>query len=232
MTQKVSLFGYGRHGRHIAEGLRKSGYSVRIFEDSEANIQEALADEFVDVELVDMTSDEQLEAIGIAPEDIIVCVMDDEHLNVFLTLSLRQMLPDAVIYAISDSIHTTEKLEMAGASKVIDLYFVSATRIHNFLHKPVTTRLLSGILGDKRDISFREFLIPEGSFLHGCNTDELDFDRFNLLFLGLIDVELGNELIFVTEGLNHKLDSGDTLVFMGKDEDLDRFAETIRQKTI
>ena len=232
MTQQVYLFGYGRHGKRIAEGLRESGFSLHIIETYEARVARAKEDGYIKVDRIDVTSDEQIEDLGIGTDDLIVCVMDDEHLNVFLTLSLRQLLPEAKIYAISDSIHTTEKLEMAGASKVIDLYFVSATRIHNFLNKPVTTHLLSGILGDKHDISFREFLIPPGSFLHGRNTDEIDFGRFNLLFLGLIDVELGNELIFVTEGFNHKLDSGDTLVFMGKDEDLDRFEEIIKRKTI
>jgi len=232
MTKRVYLFGYGRHGRQIASGLHESGFSLHILETDDERIARAKEDGYIKVDRVDVTSDEQLAELGIGVDDLIVCVMDDEHLNVFLTLSLRQLLPEVMIYAISDSIHTTEKLEMAGASKVIDLYFVSATRIHNFLHKPVTTHLLSGILGDKHDISFREFLIPPGSFLHGRNTDEIDFGRFNLLFLGLIDVELGNELIFVTEGFNHKLDSGDTLVFMGKDEDLDRFEEIIKRKTI
>ena len=232
MAQRVHLFGYGRHGKQIAEGLYTSGYSLHILETSTQNVEEAHAAGHVNVERIDVTEDVQIEALGIEEDDLVVCVMDDEHLNVFLTLTLRQLHPQVMIFSISDSIHTSEKLIMAGASKVIDLYHVSATRIHNFLNKPVTTHLLSGILGDGHDISFREYEIPPGSFLHGLNTDAIDFGRFNLLFLGLIDVELGHELIFVTEGFNHKLDSGDTLVFMGKDEDLDRFVETIQRKTI
>jgi voltage-gated potassium channel len=231
-AQRVHLFGYGRHGKRIAGGLRESGYSLRILESDTVLVDGAKAAGYAHVDRIDMTDDDQIEALGIEEEDLVVCVMDDEHLNVFLTLTLRQFHPVVKIFSISDSIHTAEKLTMAGASKVIDLYHVSATRIHNFLHKPVTTHLLSGILGDQHDISFREFVIPDGSFLHGINTESIDFDRFNLLFLGLIDVELGSELIFVTEGFNHKLDSGDTLVFMGKDNDLERFAETIKRKTI
>ena len=232
MAQKVHLFGYGKHGQRIADGLYESGYSVHILEADQALADGAKERGFIDVDKIDMTDDEHIEALGIEEKDLVVCVMDDEHLNVFLTLTLRQFHPVVKIFSISDSIHTAEKLTMAGASKVIDMYQVSATRIHNFLNKPVTTHLLSGILGDKHDISFREFVIPEGSFLHGINTESIDFDRFNLLFLGLIDLELGNELVFVTEGFNHKLDSGDTLVFMGKDGDLDRFEETIRRTTI
>jgi voltage-gated potassium channel len=232
MAQKVHLFGYGKHGNRIADELKESGYSVHILETNRVLVDEAKEHGFVDVDRIDMTDDDEIEALRIEEEDLVVCVMDDEHLNVFVTLTLRQFHPLVKIFSISDSIHTAEKLTMAGASKVIDLYYVSAVRIHNFLNKPVTTHLLSGILGDKHDIAFREFVIPEGSFLHGINTESINFDRFNLLFLGLIDVELGTELIFVTEGFNHKLDSGDTLIFMGKDDDLDRFNETIKRKTL
>jgi len=229
---RVHLFGYGRHGKQIADELMHSGYKLHILETDPDKISRARSAGFVNVDQVDVIDDDQLARLGIESSDWVVCVMDDEHLNVFLTLSLRQLCPDVRIYAISDSIHTAEKLTMAGASKVIDLYEVSAVRIHNILNKPVTTHLLSGILGDQHDISFREYVIPPGSFLHGINTDSINFDRFNLLFLGLIDLEIGDDLIFVTEGFNHKLDSGDTLVFMGKDDDLDRFAETIKRTTI
>ncbi len=233
MTSKVvHLFGYGRHGKRMANGLRESGYSLHILETDPALVDAAKTAGFVNADRIDATNDESIESSHIDPRDLIVCVMDDEHLNVFLTLTLRQLYPEVQIFSISDSIHTSEKLIMAGASKVIDMYYVSATRIHNYLNKPVTTHLLTGILGSGHNISFREFVIPEGSFLHGVNTDEIDFNRFNLLFMGLIDVELGTDLIFVTEGINHKLDSGDTLVFMGKDDDLDRFAKTIKRKTI
>ncbi len=232
MTQRVHLFGYGRHGKLIARGLQGGGYMLHILESDTGRIEDAKKDDYVNVDLVDMTDDEQLEELDIRSNDLVVCVMDDEHFNVFLTLSLRQLHPDIQIFAISDSIHTAEKLEMAGANKVIDLYQVSATRIHNYLNKPVTTHLLSGFLGDKHDISFSEFLIPPGSFLHGRDTDDLDFSNFNLLLLGIIDLELGDDLIFITEGKNHKLDSGDVLVCIGKDTDLDRFAETIKKKTI
>ncbi len=231
-ANKVHIFGYGRHGKRIAAGLRESGYNLHILEQSTARVERAREDDYVNVDRIDMTDDDQIDALDIEKDDLVVCVMDDEHLNVFVTLTLRQFHPEVKIYSISDSIHTAEKLTMAGATKVIDLYEVSANRIHNFLNKPVTTHLLSSIFSEKRGIAFREYTIPPGSFLHGRNTEEIDFARFNLLLLGIIDHELDDDLIFITEGINHKLDSGDILVCMGKDDDLERFGETIKRKTI
>ena len=231
-SMKVHIFGYGQHGKRITEGLKSGGYNIHILESDGVLIKSAEDRGYIDVDLIDMLDDDVLQGLDIDTDDLIVCVMDDEHLNVFLTLTLRQYHPSTKIYAISDSIHTAKKLEMAGATKVIDLYAVSATRIHNFLSKPVTTKLLADILGDQHEISFREYEIPVGSFLHGLNTDEIDFDLFNLLLIGVIDFERSDNLTFVTEGINHKLDTGDMLVMMGKEFDLNRFSETIKRKSI
>jgi voltage-gated potassium channel len=118
---------------------------------------------------------------------------------------------------------------MAGADQVIDLYAVSANRIHNILTKPIATRFLEGFLDANHEYSFREIRIPEGSFLHGRTLGEVDFRRYGVIFIGMIDVELGNSFIFVTTGLEHKLDAGDIIVCIGHDEDLDRFEELIKQ---
>ncbi len=153
------------------------------------------------------------------------------HLNVFLTLTLRALYPQATIYAVSSSVHVTQKLKMAGASRVIDMYHVSATRIHNILKKPVATKLIDSFITSDSDISFREIVIPEGSWLHGKMADEVDFSRFGILLIGLVDRELGEKFIFVTTGLKHKLDSGDVLVCMGYKKDLDRFEKIVSLPT-
>jgi len=156
MTKKVFLFGYGRHARSIAHNLLKDGFRLTIIESAEANYDQAKEDGYTDVMYFDVTRDEHLEALIVAPEDRMICMMDDEHLNVFLTLSLRPLFPECHILAISGSIYASQKLLMAGANKVIDLYEVSANRIHNLLKRPVSTRFLDRILSDENGINFRE----------------------------------------------------------------------------
>ena len=232
MNKKVYLFGFGKHGATLAKGLLASGFYVVVIETDEKNIQKAKEMGVHKVHCIDVTQDSQIESLEIEDDAIIVCVMDDEHLNVFLTLSLRALYPHHQIYAISSSIHVTQKLKMAGASRVIDLYNVSANRIHNILTKPVATKLLDSFISDESDISIREIEIPEGSFLDGKMVDEIDFSSFGVLLLGLVDKELGNKFIFVTIGIKHKLDSGDILVCIGYNEDLDKFEKLIKQSEV
>jgi voltage-gated potassium channel len=223
---RVFLFGYGKFGPGIAATLRRHDTPVLIIEEDPERAERARNDGF-DVLQMEVTEDRSLERLGAGEGEHLVCVMDDDHLNVFLVLSLRGIYPRNPIFAISDSIYATSKLKMAGANKVIDLYAISANRVHNILSKPIATRFLEGFTDESHEYSFREMKIPEGSFLHGRMLGEVDFHRYGVIFIGMIDVELGNSFIFVTTGLEHKLDSGDIIVCIGHDEDLDRFERLI-----
>jgi voltage-gated potassium channel len=230
MTGKVVVFGYGKFGRNIAQALRDEHDALLLAVPNEAKCQRARKEGFKQCTLIDVTDDHALEALPIEPEDQLVCVMDNDHLNVFLVLTLRDLYPDNTIMAISDSIHATSKLKMAGANKVIDQYNVSANRIHNILSKPIATHFLEGFASDQHAYDFREITIPVGSFLDGMLLNEVDFGRYGVIFVGMIDLERGSHFIFVTIGINHLLDAGDILVCIGRDEDLDRFEKAIAQE--
>jgi voltage-gated potassium channel len=229
---KILLFGYGNHGKFIAKGLQEDGFNVKVVESNEIFYTEALNDGFDHAVLIDVTKDEALQELNPINYVQLVCVMDDEHLNVFLTLSLRSLFADSYILSISDSIHTTKKLQMAGANKVIDLYEVSANKIHNILNRPIATKLLEEFVIHKNGIGFREMTIPEDSFLLGIMTDDIDFSPFGVLLVGMIDVELGNNFIFITAGVNHKIDAGDTIVCIGEKKKLDDFEILMKEKEI
>lgn len=230
--KNIAIFGYGNHGRFIAKGLHEDGLRVTIVESDKTFYKEAKADGFEEVFLLDVTKDEALNKIDFTVFNKLVCVMDDEHLNVFLTLSLRSLLQDSYILSISDSLNVTKKLKMAGANKVIDLYEVSANKIYNILEKPVATRLLENFANNREGITFREMIIPENSFVDGKMADDIDFASHGVLLVGMIDEELGHSFVFVTAGILHKLDSGDTIVCIGDKEKLKAFENLLYQKEI
>ncbi len=232
MHKSILLFGYGMHGKYIAQGLKNDGFNVQVVECNEDFHTQALEDGFDKALKVDVTKDEDLETLNPQSYDQLVCVMDDEHLNVFLTLSLRSLFKESYILSISDSIHTTKKLQMAGANKVIDMYEVSANKIHNILNRPVATQLLEEFVVHKNGIGFREYIIPKNSFLDGLMTDDIDLSEYGVLLVGMIDEELGHHFIFITAGVNHKLDSGDTIVCVGKYEELEAFGKRIKEKEV
>ena len=230
LERSILLFGYGSHGKFIAKGLHEEGFALKIIESNHDYYLQAKDDGFMEVEHMDVTNDKLLEVLTPHKYEQLVCVMEDEHLNVFLTLSLRSLFKESYILAISDSIHTTKKLKMAGADKVVDLYEVSANKIHNILRRPVATKLLESFVSGRDGIGFKEMLIPANSFLEGKTTDEVDFSPYGVLLIGMIDEALGHTFVFITAGINHEFNEGDTIVCIGPDDKLEAFKEEIRKK--
>jgi voltage-gated potassium channel len=229
-SKNILLFGYGNHGKYIAQGLVHDGFRVKVVESDKDFYKQAQNDGFKDAVYTDVTKDDALKALDPQKYVKLVCVMDDEHLNVFLTLSLYSLFKESYILAISDSMHTTQKLKMAGATKVIDLYEVSANKIHNILKRPVATKLLEGFVLERDGIGFKEMIIPKDSFLVGMTTDEIDFSPYGVLLVGMIDEELGHAFIFITAGINHNLDYNDTIVCIGPRDKLEAFSKEIKNR--
>ncbi len=216
------MFGFSKATRFLAENLDRELGSLLIIVDNEEAYQLAKRSGYR-VSLLDITDDDVLEQLEVREDDYLICVMRDHYLNVFLTLSLHALFPKSTIIALSDSYHATQKLKMAGASRIIDLYQVSANRIHNILTKPVATKLIERLFSPEEDFSFKEMVIPENSILDGMMVEDFDFSTHGIILVGMIDQRLSNQFIFLTSGLENRFDVGDTLVCIGYNKDLEKF---------
>jgi len=225
--QRAFLFGYSKRSKFLVEELEKKSFLLTVIASNKEEYIEAKEDGYQELILVDITDDDALERLNVSENDYLVSLLEDNHVNVFLTLSLHALFPKNKIIALSDSSHTTQKLKMAGATKVIDIYQVSANRIHNILHKPLATKVIEKLFSPNTTFSLREIIIDEGSSLHGKMVDEVDFFKYGIILIGMIDRELSQQFIFITSGLEHELHEHDVLVCMGYDKDLDRFETEI-----
>jgi len=232
MASKKSafMFGYSKSSAFVAEQLSKEELHLTLVLSTEEAYVKAQSDGYVNVRRVDITDDEALKKLDVGVDDYLVCVLEDHHLNVFLTLSLHALFPETIIIALSDSFHTTQKLKMAGARRIIDLYQVSANRLHNILHKPVTTKLVDRLLSPYEEFSFREMVIPENSIIDGIMVDDFNFEPHKIILIGMIDKRLSNKFLFVTSGLENRFDSTDTIVCIGYNDDLEKFENYINIK--
>ena len=228
--KNVIIFGYGKFGNSIAKSIKnEENTNVFIVVNNDKEYELAVM-EGMDVRKFNVESDASIEKLNIEPDTNLICAMDNNHENLFLALTLRGLYKENYIMAISDSIHLTDKFRMAGVNKVIDIYTVSGNMIKNILKIPIATKFLQGFMNRSHDYKFREITIKEGSKLHEVMLDSIDFNSYNIIFIGMIDKEMGNQFIFSTVGFNHKVDVGDILVCIGKDEDVDRFIQDMGGK--
>jgi len=221
-TKNVLIFGYGRFGKNIANSLFEYRANIKIAVNSKDEYKQAKNDK-KDVVMFDLQSDKSIANLKIKENLVIVCAMDDNHENLFLSLTIRDLYTKNYIIAISDSIHVTDKLRMTGVNRVIDVYAVSGNILKNILNIPVATKFLQGFINKSHDYIFKEIKVGKNSILNGKMLSEIDFNKYNIIFIGMIDEELGNQFIFNTAGFDHKIDINDTIVCIGKEQDIYRF---------
>lgn len=222
MIGSIYLFGYGKFGRAIAHSLKEQKIPLKIAVNNKEELPFANSDK-VEVEFINIESDRSLIDLNIPQGSTIICALDSNHDNLFLALALRDIYKNNYIVALSDSIHLNDKLKIAGVDRIIDVYAISGNIINSLLTKPVATKFIQGFINREHDYIFKEIVVTIKSKLHGKMLNEIDFDSYDIIFIGMVDKELGNNFIFKSSGVEHKVDSSDVLICIGKEKNLNRF---------
>ncbi len=231
MSKKVIIYGYTTLGSKIANILSDKKYEIIIVDFEKASLIQASKDGFETFEST-LLNDNDLIELGIQKDvDALFCVSYDNKNNLFITLSARNINKDLKIITISKTKSEAKKLEIAGATKVLNSNELGAFRIYRYMSKPLMLRVLDDILFSKSDLNISEIYIEENSLLKGIFLkDMLIHKDFNILLLGIMDKELGDKFVFNTKRINHKIDDGDVLVVVGKNEDLEKFSYYINNR--
>ncbi len=229
MTQKnVLVFSCDELGQRVAAHLLSETQRLRLIDDDEARVALALQRGF-SARRVEYTDDAVLKSLGIGDDvDLVFSLFPDSSRNVFLTLSARSLDPDLKIVTLAEA-DKTRKLLAAGADTVIDPYNITAKKIFEQITRPLVSEILEKTVFGDTDIAISEVTIPEGSPVCGLTLDDIDLQsRYMVSVLGMLDLELGDKLIFATLGLDHCLDADDVLVAIGPKQELERMRQFIR----
>ncbi len=223
----VLIFGYSKLAAEIASKLQEDEYEFGIIEPL-AQIREFARKDKYTTNIYDFEcyDDRELLSLGIDTNEIgmIFCVHNEFNRNLFVTLSARSLNKDLKIMALANDHNEEKKLNMAGASVVLNPSETTGLRIFRQLDKPISLSILDGILYGNSGLLVKEIAIDSKSILEGKYTKELEeLKQFNLILLGIQDKELSHEFIFSSRGINHKLDSGDIMVVLGREFEIEAF---------
>jgi len=207
--QSVTIFGYGKFGNSIAKSIKNevdTYVKVAVTEDEEFDLATL---EGFDVVKFNIESDQSILNLNLLEETRLICTMDNNHDNLFLALTLRSLYKENYILAISDSIRMSDKLRMAGVNRVIDIYQISSNMIINILEKPIATKFLQGFVNKEHNYIFKEIVVQNNSKVNGKYLSEIDFNAYDIIFIGMVDKKMGEKFIFSTVVLDHKIDTED-----------------------
>lgn len=122
--KKIFFFGYTHKSRGIIEKLQVLKRSFILYEIDQKKIENAKSEGVKDICFFDIHNDEPFPL----EEDIVVCAMDDDALNVYVSLTLRAKGFTGIIVALSDTKEDNRKLILSGVTMIFDMYEESATQ--------------------------------------------------------------------------------------------------------
>lgn len=224
----ILLFGYNEFAEEIARQIRFLYQRIVVYSLRSEAVHAAQEDGF-EAHLADLEDNwDELLAYDLAGTRII-CALDDEAENVFLTLSLRdRFAEDAVIIALASTQENATKLRLAGANKVISELNTTANLIIERLEKPVITRLFDELMDLQRDLKVEQIALQDASRVNGMQLYEvLEAPEHEIIVLAVVDRQMSESFIFTAKGHNHQLFAGDVLVVIGYDKGIAAFAESI-----
>jgi len=179
------ICGYGRVGRQVARDLRAAGARYVIIDPDPENLQRA---EGVGVRLLEgeASNDEVMRRAGVERARAVVACADSDAENIFITLTARELNPEAAVVARASVEDSESKLLRAGASRVVSPYKSSGSEMARLaLHPQVSgaievaadhrleeIEVAAGCEGEGRaigDIRGGSFIVgvraPDGSFV-------------------------------------------------------------------
>ena len=232
MIKEIIVFGYNEYAKEIAANFVLDKFHVHLYVIDEDSFSDAKNDG-LKVELVEL-DDDWLD-IGNnfdVNEVICFCALDDDAQNVFLTISLRAEYESIHIISLATSKDSADKLRLAGANKAIPKLETTANVIVESLEKPAVVEVMNDILYRNKDLKLAEYIISEGSVLEGSLLHEIELHKqYNIIILAMAEKELEAEFTFAAHEREHKIDAGDILVVMGRENDLSNFEKHILGKS-
>lgn len=147
LTRHTIICGFGRIGQTIARELHKAGSPFLVLDRSAERLALAESHGYLTIE-GDAGDEEVLTRAKIESARTLAAVLPDDMVNVFITLTARNMSPALRIIARAENPATEKKLRQAGANDIILPAFAGGMQIAHRITRPS----LLGVLDD--DASF------------------------------------------------------------------------------
>lgn len=141
-TDHVVVCGYGRIGKMICEEVERSGHRCVVVERDPDCVQRAIVDGRLVVSGI-ASEDTTLIAAGIERAEAIVCAVDSDAENMFITVSVRELNPSCRVISRAESLDASRKLERAGATLVVSPHQMAGKTIATALLHPRLSRMLN-----------------------------------------------------------------------------------------
>jgi voltage-gated potassium channel len=217
------ICGFGRIGSIICMELKADSIPFIIIEEdpTKNGTLEKLGYLYINM---DATSEEALMKAGIMSAKGLVTAVRSDANNVFITLTAKDLRPDIFVLSRASDVKNEAKLIKAGASRVVSPYLLGGRRMAEVLKRPTVVDFIDIAMANRKlGLAMEEARVGDRSTLVGKNLIDSHL-RQNYGVIIVAIKKTSGEMIY-NPLPSEKLDAGDTIVVIGKKEDLKRMSE-------
>lgn len=200
---------FGRVGSAAARDLAGEGIPCVVI-DIRAELEVDMQREGLPYLIANPSSEEVLRQAGIEHARGLICAVDSDAENVYITLVARSLRPDLLIVARAAQEQSADRLYRAGATRVVSPYVSSGRRMAQLAVRPNVVEFFDIGRTGRQDIRVEEVSIPEESPLAGRTVREVVGDAVPLL------VRRSNGELFANPSSGFALQGGDVVVVYGE----------------
>jgi voltage-gated potassium channel len=211
---------YGRVGRAVMEELHRRNHTVVVIE-SKPELEPLLQEHGIPYVSGDPADETVLGQVGIERARGLICAVDSDAANVFITLTARALNPDLRIVARASEGASIDKLLRAGADEVVSPYGLTGRRMAVLAVQPSVLEVLD-LLNLGWDIRLEEVAVRGGTHLDGLTIAEA---RARYAGVAILALKKPGSEVLANPGREVRLAPGDLIVALGPAEILNRMAD-------
>ncbi len=223
ISRHAIICGYGRIGQILAADLNKSGFPFVIVDLADDRLAMAETEGYLFVK-GSAAEEETLIHAGVERAQVLASVLPHDTLNVFITLTARNLNRNLRIIARGEQPSTEKKLLQAGADEVVLPATIGGSRIAHSITRPATMKYLQGtrgIVGEelkRLGMEIDELRLHRDSTLTGKKVGQLQQMGDGSMLIVAIQRASGN--ILRTDFLDEQLEEGDSIIIVTRPNSL------------
>lgn len=232
----VIICGYGRIGQILAHQMAAARQPFVLIDNDDHRVAQAEGNGFL-VQMGSAADEDILEAAGIMRAKHLATVLPDDAVNVFITLTARGLNPNLIILARGEYLSTEKKLLQAGADRVVSPAAIGAMRMSHMINHPAAMDFLEEENGRNSlnellaqiDVQIEELVITPDSHLEGATIGSVQVRGKGTFIVVALRRSTGSTIIHPND--ETFLEEGDTLIVMGHQGDIPKFARHFGNKS-
>jgi voltage-gated potassium channel len=212
--------GYGRIGSIIAHQFRLQSIPFVIVERDAARVQDALADGLLALE-ADASREDVLKRVGIDRARGLIAAVGTDAENVYAVLSARVLRPDLFIVGRAESEDSVQKLQRAGANRVVSPYQIGAVQMAQTAIRPAVVDFVElATSSENLELAMEEITIGAQSTLADQSILNANLrQRFGII---VVAIQRQDRRMDFNPEPDTAIRAGDKLVVLGRPHSLKR----------